>query len=163
MKKKSLLSGILSVLAVLAIVGALLFPLGDGLIAKGGSFSEAARGYDFVFGNDALQIIDPYGSMIAWFVLLLIAAFFGLVGSVTGFFGGKVGAFFNFLTGIICFVCALLFFLSGVLVGNTWISVLPSTTTVSLGWGYIVAGACSALAAVIDLFIGGKVLFGKKA
>lgn len=163
MKKKSLLSGILSILAVLAIVGALLFPLGDGLVAKGGLFSEAAAGYDFVFGNDALQIIDPYGSMIAWFVLLLIAAFFGILGSVTGFFGGKVGAFFNFLTGIIAFVCALLFFLSGVIVGNTWVSVLPSTTTVSLGWGFLAAGICSAVAAVVDLFIGGKVLFSKKA
>ena len=71
MKKHSLLPGIVSVVALLAIIGALLFPLGAGLVAKG-TFVEAARGYDFVFGNDALQINNPYGSMIAWFVLLLI-------------------------------------------------------------------------------------------
>ncbi len=162
MKKKSLLPGLLSILALLAIIGALLFPIGDGLIAKG-EFSEAARGYDFVFGNDALQIIDPYGSMIAWFVLLLIAAFFGLVGSVTGFFGGKFGAFLNFLTGIICLVCAILFFLSPVMVGTQWVSPLAEGTTASMGWGYLTAGICAAVAAVLDLFIGGKGLFSKKA
>ena len=165
MKKHSLLPGIVSIVALLAMIGALLFPLGAGLIAKG-TFSEAASGYDFVFGNDALQINDPYGSMIAWFVLLIIAAFFGLVGSVTGFFGGKVGSFFNFVAGLICVVCAILFFLSPVMVGNSWVSVLNTTeanVTANLGWGFIAAGACSAGAAVLDLFIGGKGLFAKKA
>lgn len=155
MKKNSLLQGILAVVAVLAIVAALLFPIGDGLVT---SFDAiGVRGYDFVFGNETMQLNDPNGAMIAWFVLLLIAAFFGIVGSITGFFGGKVGAFFNFLTGLICLVCAILFFLAAVIVQPTWVG------EVSLGWGYIAAGVSSAVAAVIDLFIGGKTLFAKKA
>lgn len=165
MKKHSLLPGIVSIVALLAIVGALLFPLGAGLVAKG-TFVEAARGYDFVFGNDALQINNPYGSMIAWFVLLLIAAFFGLVGSVTGFFGGKVGAFFDFVAGLIAVVCAILFFLSPVMVGNSWVSAFNTAeagVTANLGWGFIAAGASSAVAAVLNLFVGGKGLFSKKA
>lgn len=155
MKKNSLLQGILAIIAVLAIAAALLFPIGTGLVS---SFDAiGARGYDFVFGNEAMQLNDPHGAMIAWFVLLIIAAFFGIVGSVTGFFGGKVGAFFNFLTGLICLVCAILFFLSAVIVGPTWVG------EVSLGWGYIAAGAASAIAALLDLFIGGKGLFAKQA
>ena len=165
MKKHSLLPGIVSIVALLAIVGALLFPLGAGLVAKG-TFLEAARGYDFVFGNDALQINNPYGSMIAWFVLLLIAAFFGLSGSVTGCFGGKVGAFFDFVAGLIALVCAILFFLSPIMVGNSWVSAFNTAeagVTANLGWGFIAAGASSAVAAVLNLFVGGKGLFSKKA
>lgn len=158
MKKNSLLPGILTIIGLLAIVGALLFPLGDGLIANFAGYPEAAQGYDFVFGNSALLINDPYGGMIAWFVLLLIAAFFGIIGCVLSFFGGKLGAFCDFLTGLICFVCALLFFLAPVTVGSTWTS-----ADVSLGWGYIAAGACAAVAALLNLFIGGKGLFSKKA
>ncbi len=159
-KKNSLLPGILGIVAVIAIIGALLFPLGPGLIAKD-SFAEAAKGYDFVFGNEALQLNDPYGAMIAWFVLLLIAAFFGVVAAITGFFGGKVGAFFSFLTGVICLVCAVLFFLSPIMVGNVWAS--SFNTSASLGWGYIIAGACSGVGALASLVIGVKGLFGKAA
>ena len=160
MKKNSLLPGILGIIALVGIIGALLFPLGPGLIG-GDKFIEPARGYDFVFGNEALQLNDPYGAMIAWFVLLLIAAFFGLVAVITGFFGGKVGSFFSFLTGIICAVCAVLFFLSPVLVGTSWAATFGTTAT--LGWGYIIAGGCSAVAALASLFVGGKGLFSKAA
>lgn len=157
MKKNSLLPGIVSIVALLAIVAALLLPLGTGLISTIGNIAEPAAGYDFVFGNDALLINDPHGAMIAWFVLLLIAAFFGLVGSITGFFGGKVGAFFDFVTGLITLASTILFFLSATIVGQTWVG------EVSLGWGYIAAGASSAFATLLFLFVGGKGLFAKKA
>ena len=100
--------------------------------------------------------------MIAWFVLLLIAAFFGLVGTITGFFGGKVGAFFNFLSGVLALISALLFFLSPIMVGDWWVGSIPEAT-VSLGWGYLSAGIAAAVAGVIDLFLGVKGLFAKKA
>ena len=158
--KKNLLPGILGIVTVIAIACALLFPLGPGLVAND-SFAEAARGYDFVFGNEALQLNDPHGAMIAWFVLLLIAAFFGIVAAITGFFGGKVGAFFSFLTGLICLVCAVLFFLSPVMVGNGWAGALG--TSASLGWGYLAAGIASAVAALSGLVVGGKGLFTKAA
>lgn len=158
MKKNSLLPGTLTIVALLAIVGALLFPLGDGLIANFAGLSEAADGYDFVFGNSALLLNDPYGGMIAWFVLLLIAAFFGIIGCILSFFGGKLGAFCDFLTGLICFVCALLFFLSPIIIGSSWVD-----ADIALGWGYIAAGACAAVAAILNLFVGGKGLFAKNA
>lgn len=162
MKKNSLLPGILSIIAILAIGAALLLPLGTGLIANIGTKAEPAAGYDFVLGNDALLLNDPHGGMIAWFVLLLIAAFFGLVGTITGFFGGKVGAFFNFLAGVLALISALLFFLSPVMVGDWWVGSIPEAT-VSLGWGYLSAGIAAAVAGVIDLFLGVKGLFAKKA
>lgn len=160
MKKNSLLPGILGIAAVIAIACALLFPLGPGLVAND-AFAEAARGYDFVFGNEALQLNDPHGAMIAWFVLLLIAAFFGIIATITGFFGGKVGAFFSFLTGLICVACAILFFLSPIMVGTGWAGALG--TSAKLGWGYLAAGISSAVAALASLIVGVKGLFLKKA
>ncbi len=158
MKKKSILPGLLSLLALCGIVAALLFPLGVGLKSSTG---DAIIGYDLVFGNEAMQLNDPHGAMIAWFVLLLIAAFFGIIGSITGFFGSKFGAFLNFLTGLICAVCAVLFFLAGVIAGGFWLQNIPNATA-SLGWGYLASGIASAVAAVIDLFVGMRGLMAKQ-
>lgn len=158
MKKKTILPGFLSLLALCGIIAALLFPLGTGLTSSTG---DAIIGYDLVFGNEAMQLNDPHGAMIAWFVLLLIAAFFGVIGAITGFFGSKFGAFLNFLTGLICVICALLFFLSSVIAGSFWLQNIPNAT-VSLGWGYLAAGIASAVAALLDLFVGVRGLMAKQ-
>lgn len=159
MKKDNLLTNILGIVGLVAILCAFLFPIGPGLVT---TYGEAARGYDFVFGNELMQLNDPHGLAICWFVLLIIGAFFGIVGLITGLFGSKFGAFLNFVAGLCLLVCAIAFFVSPAAIGNWWLADIPNQSA-SLGWGYLAAGIASAVGAVADLVGGGKVLFFSKA
>lgn len=151
MKKNIYLPGILGIVTLLAILGMLLFPIGVGLVLNGtGTGAEVTRGYDFVFGNEAAYI-ENHGAMIAWFVLGLIAAAFVLLATAFGFKGGKFTGFLHTVAGLCLFACTILVFLSPVIIGN-WVG--SGNASVSLGWGYICTGICSAIAAVVSLFNG---------
>lgn len=149
MKKNIYLPGILGCITILVMLGLFLFPIGMGLIVEG-SGAEPLRGYDFVFGNEAAYL-ENQGSMIAWFVLGLIAALFELLATAFGFKGGKFTGFLHTVAGLCLLVCTLLIFLSPVLVGN-WLG--ASNFSLSLGWGFICAGICAAISAAISLFNG---------
>lgn len=148
MKKTSGLPGIVGLTAILFTIGAFLFPLGAGLVIP--ATGESFMGYDFVFGNTASQITNE-GSMIAVFVLLIIAALFQLIAVVFGWFGGKFTSFLHIVSGFCLAACAVLFFLSFLIIG-AWLS----GTSVMLGYGFIAAGACSAVSAILSLIIGFK-------
>lgn len=156
MKKHIYLPGILGMITLLAILGMLLFPIGVGLVLNGNG-AEVTRGYDFVFGNEAAYI-ENQGSMIAWFVLGLIAAVFELLATAFGFKGGKFTGFLHAVAGLCLVACTILVFLSPVIIGN-WTQ--AGNATVSLGWGYICTGICGAIGAIIALINGVSCLKAK--
>ncbi len=149
MKKTSSLPGLLGLLALLFTASALLFPLGTGLtlVMPNGS-TEAFAGYDFVFANNAAQIISS-PSMIAFFVLILVAVVFQLLATAFGWYGGKFTAFLHIVAGLCLLTCAALIFLSPIIIGS-WVT----GDTVTLGYGFIVAGASAAASALVSLIIG---------
>lgn len=151
MRKNIYLPGILGIIALFCILGMFLFPIGTGLVLTGDATgAEIFRGYDFVFGNEAGQI-ENQGSMIAFFVLGIIAAVFELLATGFGFKGGKFTGFLHFVGGLCLVACTLLIFLSPIIVGN-WTG--GNNVSVSLGWGFIVAGIFAALSAIVTLFNG---------
>jgi len=144
MKKSSNLTGILSVVALLAIIAGLLFPIAPGL--KSGY--DVIYGYDLTFGNEAIQAItSPLGAYIAVFVLSLIAAVFSTLTTIFGWRGGKFMGFLRVVSGICLAISAILVFVSPAIVSTSNISW-------SLDWGFIITGICLALAALLSLFTG---------
>ncbi len=149
MKKSNGLPGIAGLISLVFTLCASLFPIGTGLIlSMPDGTSEGFSGYDFVFGNNAAQIISN-GAMIAFFVLLLVAALFQLLGTIFGWYGGKFTAFLHVVAGICLAICALLLFLSPIIIG-AWVA----GDSVALGYGFIVAGAASSVSALISLVVG---------
>lgn len=140
------------------MLGVFLFPIGPGLVLTGeATGTELFRGYNFVFGNEAAQI-ENQGSMIAFFVLAIIAASFVLLGTIFGFKGGKFTGFLHAVSGVCLLVCTVLVFLSPIIIGN-WVG--GTGVSVSLGWGYIGTGIFSAVGAIICLFNGIRSLRAK--
>lgn len=152
MKKNSGLFALIGLLALLATLGAFLFPLAPGL--KDTINNEGYMGYNFVFSNDAQGMVDPNGGLIAAFSLMVIAAVFQAFGFIFSFGEGgrKFAAFLHIVGGLCMVATAVLFFLAKVMVGNF----LPGANIV-LAWGFIVAGACAALSAILSLGAGFKV------
>jgi hypothetical protein len=149
MKKTSSLPGLLGLLGLLFTASAFLFPIGTGLIlAMSDGSTEAFPGYDFVFANNASQI-SSNPSMIAFFVLIIVAADFQLLATAFGWFGGKFTAFLQIVAGLCLLACAVLIFLSPIIIGS-WVT----GDTVTLGYGFIVAGASAAASALVSLIVG---------
>lgn len=156
MKKTSSLPGLLGLLAILFTASAFLFPIGNGLLlAMSDGSKEAFAGYDFVFANNASQITSN-PSMIAFFVLLIVAVVFQLLATAFGWYGGKFTAFLHVVAGLCLLTCAVLVFLTPITIG-AWVA----GTTVSLGYGFIVAGASAAVSAILSLVVGFKGLSAK--
>ena len=149
------LNSILSTVATL-LVGALFLLL----IAPALNFDNSwCRGYDLMFGNDAFsQLVSPIGAFIAVFVLVLVAAVFNLASAV---FHGidkqnqthKFCAFLMVLAGLALGASAALFFLAPLFI--TYAGEL------TLAWGGIACGACTAVAALASLVGGVKGLLVK--
>lgn len=159
MRKNIYLPGILGIIALFLILGMFLFPIGTGLTLTGTATGlEEFRGYDFVFGNEAAAQLENQGSMIAFFVLGIIAAVFELLATAFGFKGGKFTGFLHFVGGLCLVACTLLLFLSPIIIGN-WTG--GNNVTVSLGWGFITAGIFAGLAAIASLFNGVSCLRAK--
>lgn len=157
MKKNSGLFSLAALLILCATLATFLFPLGAGLARADGS--EAYQGYNFVFSNDAQGVYSPNGGMIAAFVLLVIAAVFQMTGFVFSFGQGgrKFAAFMEILAGLCVVACAVIFFLGHVIIGDF----LGSAAPMKLGWGFIAAGASSAVSAILSL-VSGVLVFKEK-
>ncbi len=149
MKKTSNLSGLLGVIALAFTLGAFLFPLGTGLsLATVDGTVEAFPGYDFVFGNNAARIVAS-PAMIAFFVLLVVAVVFQLLGTGFGWYGGKFTGFLHLVSGLSLIVAAVLALLASVLIG-AWVG----GATASLGYGFLGAGISAAVSGLLSVFIG---------
>jgi hypothetical protein len=158
MKKHSNLFPLLSFVVILATIGAFLFPLGPGLISLNPVYEEYV-GYNFVFSNDAQGVTDSYGAFIAVFTLLIIAVVFQLIAFIFSFGKGgrKFSAFMQILAGLCMVAVTVIFFLGQIIVGDF----VAGSTTI-LGWGFIAAGASSAVSALLGCGIGFRV-FNEKA
>ena len=149
--KTNKLNSILSSVAVAAIAALFLF-----LIAPAVSLdASSCRGYDLMFGNDAISaLVSPIGAFIAVFVVTIVAAVFSAVGAI--FYGidkqeqsHKFCAFLLVIAGLGMAASAVAFFLSPMFFAEY-------CYTTSLAWGAIASGACSAVAAVAALVAGVK-------
>ena len=152
MKKNNGLMILLGMVVILLSIGAMLFPLGFGFITKQG---EGIVGYDFVFGNSAAGVNPanggPYGGLITAFVFGCIAALFELIAFIFSFGNGgkKFSGFMYVLTGICFAVTALLFFLAKQMIAG-----YANAANLTLGWGFIIAGAFAAAAALLSIGTG---------
>jgi hypothetical protein len=152
MKKNNGLMILLGMIAILCAIGAMLFPLGAGFVT---TEKEAIVGYDFVFGNSASLVNPalngPYPGLITAFVLGCVGGAFELIAFIFSFSQGgkKFAGFMDVLTGICFAVTALLFFLAKNLIGGYKLA-----NYCTLGWGFILAGAFAAGAAVLALVAG---------
>ncbi len=150
MKKKLNLFATFGFLGVLFTIAAFLFPIGTGVVwatAQAGNSYNA--GYDFVFGNDASQIVAS-GYYICAFSLLIIAVVFQILGTVFTLpnpdASHKFSGFLHLVSAIALVVVALFFFLGAKLTPTPNESYVPS-----LGYGFIAAGAAAAASAVSSL------------
>jgi hypothetical protein len=157
MKKNSGLFSLAGLLILCATLAAFLFPLAPGLARTNGS--EAYQGYNFIFSNDAQGAYSSNGGMIAAFTLLIIAAVFQITGFIFSFGQGgrKFAAFMEILAGLCVAASAVIFFLAHVLIGDF----LGSAAPMKLGWGFIAAGASSAVSAILSL-VSGVLVFKEK-
>jgi len=160
MKKNNGLVILLGLVIIILSACALLFPLGTGFVTGEG---ENIVAYDFVFGNSAAGVNSdnggPYGGLITAFVLACIGAFFQLLGMVFSFGqGGKkfVGVL-DVLSGLLFAATAILFFLAKPIVNGY----LDNTVTLTLGWGFIIAGACAAASSLLS-FVTGVISYRSK-
>ncbi|MCR4562707.1 MAG: hypothetical protein K5694_05870 [Bacilli bacterium] len=154
MKKNSGLFPLLGMVLVLATLGVFLFPLGPGLVDSTGT---AYVGYNFVFGNPAAGYVQPNGAYIAVFVLSIISAVFQVAALVFSFghSGRKFAGFLYFLSGLMMIVNAILLFLAVPIIGDFLArGGIGSGVTFSLGWGFIAAGACAAVGALLGIYNG---------
>lgn len=150
--KTNKLNSILSSVAVVAIAALFLF-----LIAPAVNLdASSCRGYDLMFGNDAIQpaLVSPLGAFIAVFVVSIVAAVFSGVGAI--FYGidkqeqsHKFCAFLLVIAGLGMAASAVAFFLSPMFFAEYGYET-------GLAWGAIASGACSAVAAVASLVAGVK-------
>ncbi len=150
MKKKMNLFATFGFLGVLFTIVAFLFPIGTGIIwttAEAGNVYNP--GYDFVFGNNASQIVAS-GYYICAFSLLIIAVVFQILGTVFTLpnpdASHKFSGFLHLISAIALIVVALFFFL------GTKLTPTPNDNYVpSLGFGFIAAGAGAAASALCSL------------
>lgn len=154
-KRNSLLLPIVIVISVLAAVAGLLVLMGPGIgIPESGEF---ARGYSFIFKNEqswADGVQSQIGTLIAEFVLMIIAGAFALISLVFSF--GKGGKRF----------CGFLLLVSGILatISAVFVFLAPKMATAevfpaaggngTLGWGFLVAGILNAVVALVGLGFG---------
>jgi hypothetical protein len=160
MKKNNGLGVLLGIVIVILSIGAMLFPIGAGFTT---SLGEPIRGYDFVFGDSAQWVNSnnggPYGGLIAAFVLGCVGGAFQLIALALSFGqGGKKFMGFMDIVGGLCFaVTAVLFFLAKSLVNGY----LYNQVSLTLAWGFIIAGACAAASALLSLVVGFKAFLTK--
>lgn len=146
MKKKTNLYAIMGLVAVICTVAAFLFPIGTGVNWTVGESVYPFCGYDFVFGNNASQIVAN-GFYICAFALLIIAVVFQILGTVFTLpnptASHKFSGFLHLLSAISMAVVAAFFFLATLLT-----SAPNGNYVISLGYGFIAGGAAAALSAI---------------
>jgi hypothetical protein len=159
-KKNSNLFGLIGFVAFVLTIGALLFLFGTGISVianKGNADPSNLMGYYFIFGNNAQQVYT-LGAMVAAWTLSLIAVVFQLLGLFFSFGEGKkFAAFLNVVSALCLIATAVIYFLATKVEGNF----LTGDVTYKLGWGFIAAGACAGVSALLDLVFGFKEFLAK--
>lgn len=152
----------LTLAALILTTGAFLFPIGTGLVRTSTpNIVENFPGYDFIFGNSALQLYST-GGFIAAFSLMVIAAVFQLVAFIfvipnpEG--SHKFAGFMNIVGGLCIIATAVLFIfvksLSPIKGG--------SNVTFSIGWGFLAAAISAGVSGLISCVMG-FIAMSKKA
>lgn len=159
MKKKLGLSNLLGAIALVATLAGFLLPLGTGIVRHiEGVTDEYVRAYDFVFGNWAYQLYST-AAFIAAFSLLVIGAFFLVLGVVFVYFGSnKFGGFLDFLGGLCIVPTGIIYIMA------ESFSVLPGgeNVTFSLGYGFVGAAIACFVAGILGI-VAGIISMRKKA
>ncbi len=148
MKKKINLFAILAITATLLTVCALLFPIGPGVhyAVTSGGYVFSIRGYDFVFGNSANQLVDPNGAYICAFALLIIAVVFQILGTVFTLPNPEASHKFSGFLHLISCLCLIV--VSILVFSAPGIADHPYRSMFTLAYGFTMTGICTTLSAI---------------
>jgi hypothetical protein len=160
MKKDKISLSLIGLIALVLTTAAFLFPLAPGLVET--VQGEGYMGYNFVFSNTAQGVVDAYGGMIAAFVLMVIGAFFQVLGFIFGFgaSGKQFAGFMHMIGGVSMVASGVLYFLGKLLTSGF----MPNTTSgvnIVLGYGFIAAGACAVVSGLLSVVFGYRAFASK--